>query len=270
MVKFLNKKLYENVKKMADDIYIKPSAYKSGFIVKKYKELGGKFQDDNEDKNLKRWFEEDWKDIADLDYPVFRPTKRINNKTPLTPDEIDYNNLNEQIALKQIIRGDKNLPKFKKKNNDELKLLNEIASHLKEHIKEGNYDDLDIKQLKEIQKFIKLKQGKGVINDYEKANKIPKTDSIWLYSNPIKAQKKAKDYLGKDVILYRSNKKDKKYMIEDDEGKWIHFGQMGYEDYLHHNDYERMLRYRARATNMKGNWKNNPYSPNNLSINILW
>ena len=28
---------------MADEIYEKPSAYKSGYIVKKYKELGGKY-----------------------------------------------------------------------------------------------------------------------------------------------------------------------------------------------------------------------------------
>jgi hypothetical protein len=41
-----DKVLYEKVKKMADEIYKKSSAYKSGYIVKKYKELGGEYIDD--------------------------------------------------------------------------------------------------------------------------------------------------------------------------------------------------------------------------------
>lgn len=102
------------------------------------------------------------------------------------------------------------------------------------------------------------------------AKLVNKNDKIWDYSNPKLAQKKANEYLG-DVIIYRSNKKNKKFMVFDPyEEKMIHFGQMGYEDYLKHKDYDRMLRYRARATNMKGDWRNNPYSANNLSINILW
>jgi hypothetical protein len=107
--------LYNKVKKMADDIYKKNSAYKSGYIVKKYKELGGQYIDDNKEKNLKRWFNEDWKDIGNLKYPVYRPTKRINNKTPLLINEINKENLKEQIKLKQKIKGEKNLPKFKSK-----------------------------------------------------------------------------------------------------------------------------------------------------------
>jgi len=43
---------------------------------------------------------------------VYRPTKRINKKTPLTPDEIDPANLKEQIVLKQKLKGKKNLPSF--------------------------------------------------------------------------------------------------------------------------------------------------------------
>ena len=76
--------------------------------------MGGKYRDDNEEKNLRRWFSEKWKDIGNKDYPVYRPTKRINSKTPLTPNEIDPKNLKEQIKLKQRIKGNKNLPPFKK------------------------------------------------------------------------------------------------------------------------------------------------------------
>ena len=107
-----NPKLYEKAKQIADEKYIKPSAYKSGFIVKTYKELGGKYKDDNKEKELERWFKEDWKDVGNKEYPVYRPTIRINKNTPLTLDEVDPENLKEQIELKQKIKGEKNLPPF--------------------------------------------------------------------------------------------------------------------------------------------------------------
>ncbi len=133
----LNKELYNKIKNEADKIYKKSSAYKSGYIVKKYKEMGGKYREDNEPKNLKRWFKEKWVDVSSfnsesanstkkyisgevlnkVNYPVYRPTKRISKLTPLTVDEIDTNNLKKQIILKQKIKGNKNLPKFKNKNN---------------------------------------------------------------------------------------------------------------------------------------------------------
>jgi hypothetical protein len=108
-----DKILYEKVKQMANDIYKKSSAYKSGYIVKKYKELGGQYLDDDKEKNLKRWFKEKWIDIGNKEYPVYRPSIRINKQTPLTVKEIDKKQLKEQIKLKQKIKGKKNLPKFK-------------------------------------------------------------------------------------------------------------------------------------------------------------
>ncbi len=116
MPKILDLPLYNKVKLLADDIYKKPSAFKSGFIIKTYKNLGGKYADDNQPKNLKRWFLEKWQDIADLEYPVFRPTVKISKtKTPLLVSEINKKNLKEQIKLKQLIKGSENLPKFQKK-----------------------------------------------------------------------------------------------------------------------------------------------------------
>lgn len=115
MSKILDTILYNKVKKEADKKYKKPSAYKSGWIVKTYKERGGMYQDTNKEKNLKRWFKEKWKDVGGKEYPVYRPTIRINKKTPLTVNEINKNNLKKQIQLKQKIKGKKNLPKFKKK-----------------------------------------------------------------------------------------------------------------------------------------------------------
>ena len=115
MVVPTNIKLYNAVKIYADIVYKKPSAYKSGFIVKMYKKLGGKYKNDNTEHNLKRWYAERWIDVGNKEYPVYRPSIRINKKTPLTVDEIDISNLKKQINLKQKIKGSKNLPPFKAK-----------------------------------------------------------------------------------------------------------------------------------------------------------
>ena len=111
----LDKELYKKVKLEADKIYKKPSAYKSMFIQKRYKDLGGQYKDDNKGKTLSRWMNERWSDIGNKDYPVYRPMIRINKHTPLTVNEIDKKNLKQQIDLKQKIKGNKNLPPFKSK-----------------------------------------------------------------------------------------------------------------------------------------------------------
>ena len=109
----INKDLYEAVKEYADIVYSKPSAYKSGFIVKMYKKLGGTYKDDHKEHNLERWMKEKWQDVGNKSYPVYRPTIRVNKNTPLTVHEVDKANLKKQIKLKQIIKGTKNLPPFK-------------------------------------------------------------------------------------------------------------------------------------------------------------
>jgi hypothetical protein len=110
--------LYNRVRKMADNVYSKPSAYKSGFIVRKYKELGGTFARDGKPKTLKRWFREKWTDVGHRSYPVYRPTVRVTRKTPLLASEIDSRDLKRKIRLKQSIRGTRNLPPFMGKKGE--------------------------------------------------------------------------------------------------------------------------------------------------------
>jgi len=111
-------KLYEDVKKYIDTIYTKPSAYKSGAIVKEYKKRGGTYMDDNKPKNLKRWFQENWISVNEMvggdknDYPTYRPTKKISSNTPATVNQIPLQRLREQYKLKQKIKGTQNLPTF--------------------------------------------------------------------------------------------------------------------------------------------------------------
>jgi len=119
-----DKILYNKVKKLADETYKKSSAYKSAFIVKTYLSKGGEYVNDNKKEipKLKIWFAEKWVDVGDKKYPVLRPSVKVNSKTPLLKSEIDSKNLKEQIKLKQIIKGDKNLPAFKPKTKTKNKL----------------------------------------------------------------------------------------------------------------------------------------------------
>jgi hypothetical protein len=89
---------------------------------------------------------------------------------------------------------------------------------------------------------------------------------------------RAKHYYGEDVKLLQSTRKTKKYMIFDPyNNKFVHFGQMGYLDFTKYvqiydikraNEYR--IRYLKRALKIKGNWKDNQYSPNYLSLLLLW
>ena len=60
----INKKLYERVKAEIYPRYKKPSAYRSGAVVKRYKDLGGKFRDNEKGRPLARWFKEEWEDVG--------------------------------------------------------------------------------------------------------------------------------------------------------------------------------------------------------------
>jgi len=102
-------------------------------------------------------------------------------------------------------------------------------------------------------------------------DEIPKNHLIRKFSNPEEVLKKAKMHFGNDVRIYLSNKQDKKYMVVNPlTKKYVHFGEMGYEDFTKHKDETRRNNYLSRAKSIRGNWRSNKYSPNNLSINILW
>ena len=97
-------------------------------------------------------------------------------------------------------------------------------------------------------------------------------------SNYHEVVKRAKHYYGSETILLPSTRSTKKYMIFDPyTNKFVHFGRMGYLDYTKYRqlyDLEtanlHRTRYLNRALNIKGNWRNNPYSANFLSVLLLW
>ena len=99
-----------------------------------------------------------------------------------------------------------------------------------------------------------------------------KIEQLLKVSNPKEVIKKAQQYFNDpDIKVYLSNRKNKKYAIYDPNiKKLVHFGQMGYMDYTMHKDDKRRQNYLIRASNIKGEWKNNKYSSNNMSMHILW
>ena len=115
----LNPELYEKARKVVNAIYEKPSAFRSGALVKLYKHWGGRYADDHHERTLARWFKEEWQDVnphkTKGSYPVFRPTVRVNKRTPLTVSEVDPSNLRRQSRRKQKIKGEHSLKPFIKK-----------------------------------------------------------------------------------------------------------------------------------------------------------
>ena len=70
-----------------------------------------------------------------------------------------------------------------------------------------------------------------------------------------------------EVIIQKSTNKNKKFMANVN-GKLIHFGAAGYEDYLQHNNEKRRERYIKRHEKRE-NW-NDPTTAGFWSRFLLW
>jgi hypothetical protein len=70
-----------------------------------------------------------------------------------------------------------------------------------------------------------------------------------------------------DIDLYESTRKDKKFMVQRPDGRWIHFGATGYEDWHSHKDPIRRERFKKR----NAKWANaEKWTPAHLSYYVLW
>ena len=103
----LNPVLWRKARELADKSYKKPSAYKSGYITKKYKDLGGRFKCCNETKTgLSRWYKEKWvNQRGEVGYKksgdIYRPTKKITKKTPTTWNELSKKQIKKASSIKK-------------------------------------------------------------------------------------------------------------------------------------------------------------------------
>jgi aconitase A len=202
------------------------------------------------------------KDIANKPYwDNTHPIQSAIQQQEEEDDEDEKTRPKGYDLLKKVYGGGKHTellnPSLKKK----------LAKHLEEHQSEGVGDPQDVSQSKYLRKEIKR------INDLHltPANQISRHDPIYQFSNPRAVQKKAFQLYGKNAVVYRSEKKDKKYQIlNENTGGFTHFGQMGYEDFSKHLDPHRRDNYLKRSLNIKGDWKKDIYSPNFLAITLLW
>ena len=90
----LDMKLYNEIKDKVWKMYDEASAYRSGMLVKLYREAGGKYsRDKDKDEGLPLWFASEWKNQrGEVGYKfksdVCRPTVRMNSHTPTTFQEL--------------------------------------------------------------------------------------------------------------------------------------------------------------------------------------
>ena len=101
-----DKELYMKVKKEVYKAHPKHSAYRSGLLVKKYKERGGKYTGKKNTDGLSRWFKEEWKNQkGETGYKkkgdVYRPTKRITKDTPKTFKEVGKTKIKKAMKEKK-------------------------------------------------------------------------------------------------------------------------------------------------------------------------
>jgi hypothetical protein len=173
MSKPLDKKLYEKVKSLANKKFTSKSGiYRSSWIVKEYKRLGGKYSGKRpsiKSPGLRRWYKEKWVDLnrpvknsngkvigykscgrssvkrSKAKYPLCRPSKRVTSLTPKTYKQLNKRSLNKAKKQKSIVRGSKNIKfgggkdsdKFYKCENCDYTSRDEIdiyRHNLKDHI----------------------------------------------------------------------------------------------------------------------------------------
>tara|TARA_B100001094_G_scaffold325836_1_gene380861 strand:- start:2121 stop:2519 length:399 start_codon:yes stop_codon:yes gene_type:complete len=122
MVEYLDKKLYNKVKKIADEKYKKHSAYKSMYIIEKYEEMGGKLKGKRKN-NLNNWTRERWVNLSGValgktklkDAPecgikdknqgknpsICRPSVKVNRDTPKLAQNFSKSQLKKAVNIKK-------------------------------------------------------------------------------------------------------------------------------------------------------------------------
>lgn len=136
----VNKVLYDRVTKQATSIFNSSRGiYRSAWIVKEYKRLGGTYTGKHpsvKDPGLKRWFKEKWIDLnrpiygkskeiigyepcgrSDAtkgDYPLCRPMNRVTKKTPKTVSELSKASIASAKVAKKRVQSKANI-KFQTK-----------------------------------------------------------------------------------------------------------------------------------------------------------
>jgi hypothetical protein len=97
-----------------------------------------------------------------------------------------------------------------------------------------------------------------------------KLQELIKISDPKEVKRRFEIYRGSTkATIEPSPRADKKYLVRVDGKRAIHFGSH-MEDYTHHLNEDRRRNYLNRSAGIKGDWRNDKWSPNNLARNLLW
>lgn len=95
-------------------------------------------------------------------------------------------------------------------------------------------------------------------------------------SDPVEVKRRFEKYRGSaKATIEPSPREDKKYMIRvagvpgATRGRTIHIGST-LEDYTKHGDEAKKKSYLARSAGIKGDWRDDKWSANNLARELLW
>lgn len=102
-----------------------------------------------------------------------------------------------------------------------------------------------------------------------------KLSELVKISDPQEVKRRFEKYRGATkATIEPSPRADKKYLIrvaaaDGKPGRAVHIGST-LADFTKHGDEARRKSYLARATAIRGDWKTDKWSANNLAIHLLW
>jgi len=102
-----------------------------------------------------------------------------------------------------------------------------------------------------------------------------KLSELVKISNPTEVYKRFEKYRGgAKATIEPSPRADKKYLVrvaaaDGKRGRAIHFGSH-MEDFTKHGDEARRKSYLTRSAGIKGDWREDKWSGNQLARNLLW
>ena len=138
----------------------------------------------------------------------------------------------------------------------------EWITHVKNYASKNNINYSTALKDPKCSQSYKMKVGSGL-----KGSVRNKETNILNYSDPDRVWNNAIKYLKKNIVIALSTKKNKKYMVRRPDGIWVHFGEMGYEDFTLTRDKEKQKLFKLR----NAKWaKQDKYTPGWLAYHLLW
>ena len=254
-----NKDLYEQIKNEVYTKYPKHSAYRSMLLVKKYKNAGGEYEDKPKKNSMTttKWLGQKWTDANEYYHTgIVKPCGSQN--TIIKYDEYP---LCRPLQILQSLSHEQLGKMIENKKSKKPLITKSVLGT----------DEFNIKH---------TKTGMGKESD----DFLIQLNDIGLnpeqYLKEVKKRAKRAGYNPND--LYISDKNKYKLVMIDDEGKKHYFGRVNYNDYIIYQFLEknekvpkgtaRQKRRRFHISHelIKGNWRNDKYSPNNLALRVNW